>query len=186
MSTSPAPVIALGVTGSIAAYKAADLVSRLTKAGALVEVILTADAQQFITPLTLKTLSRRPVITSLYDEDEEWKPSHIRVADEASLMVIAPATANTIARLALGLADDALTSTALALNPKAKFLIAPAMNGKMWLHPATQGHVRTLKERGVEFIGPEEGMLSCGYEGLGRLWPVEDIARRCLELLGGG
>jgi phosphopantothenoylcysteine synthetase/decarboxylase len=98
-------------------------------------------------------------------------------------LLIAPATANILAKLALGLADDALTCIALALNPKAKLLIAPAMNGKMWLHPATQQNVQVLKTRGVEFIGPDEGMLSCGYEGVGRLWPVVGIVDRTLELL---
>ena len=97
--------------------------------------------------------------------------------------MIAPATANVIAKLAHGLANDALSCIALALNPKAKILIAPAMNGKMWLHPATQENVARLKQRGVEFIGPEAGMLSCGYEGLGRLWPVEKIAERALKLM---
>lgn len=174
--------IVLGVTGSIAAYKAADLTSLLTKAGQNIRVVMTADAQRFITPLPFKTLSRNPVITDLYDEEEGWKPTHIRVADEADLLLIAPATANILAKLAHGLADDALSCIALALNPKAKMLMAPAMNGKMWLHPATQANVATLKSRGVEFIGPEEGMLSCGYEGIGRLWPIEPIARRAQEL----
>ncbi len=178
--------IVLGVTGSIAAYKAADLTSQLTKAGAAVHVVMTADAQRFITPLPFKTLSRKPVVTDLYDEEEGWKPTHIRLADEANLLVIAPATANVLAKLAHGFADDALTCIALALNPKAKLLIAPAMNGKMWLHPATQQNVATLKSRGAEFIGPEEGMLSCGYEGIGRLWPVEQIAARALTLVRGG
>jgi len=99
------------------------------------------------------------------------------------LFLIAPATANVIAKLAHGLADDALSCIALALNPRAKILIAPAMNGKMWLHTATQANVATLKKRGAEFIGPDEGMLSCGYEGIGRLWPVEKIAERALKLL---
>jgi phosphopantothenoylcysteine synthetase/decarboxylase len=174
--------IVLGVTGSIAAYRAADLASSLTKQGAQVRVVMTADAQKFITPLPFKTLSRQPVITDLYDEEEGWKPTHIRLADEANLLLIAPATANVIAKLAHGIADDALTCIALALQPKAKILVAPAMNGKMWLHPATQANVATLKSRGVEFIGPEEGLLSCGYEGLGRLWPVEQVAARALEL----
>lgn len=175
--------IVLGVTGSIAAHKAADLASLLTKAGHHVRVIMTADAQRFITPLPFKTLSRNPVITDLYDEEEGWKPTHIRLADEADLLLIAPATANVIAKMAHGLADDALTCIALALNPKAKILLAPAMNGKMWLHAATQENVATLKSRGAEFIGPEEGMLSCGYEGIGRLWPVDQIATRAQELL---
>jgi phosphopantothenoylcysteine synthetase/decarboxylase len=98
-------------------------------------------------------------------------------------LLVAPATANTIAKLALGLADDALSCIALALNPEAKVLIAPAMNGKMWLHPATQQNVKTLTKRGVVFIGPEKGMLSCGYEGLGRLWPVEEIAQAAMGML---
>ena len=175
--------IILGVTGSIAAYKAADLTSQLTKADCNVHVVLTSDAQKFITPLAFKTLSRNPVMTDLYDEENGWKPMHIKLADEADLFLIAPATANVLAKLAHGLAGDALTCIALALNSKAKILIAPAMNGKMWNHAATQQNVSTLKSRGVEFIGPDEGMLSCGYEGLGRLWQIDEIAKRALELL---
>jgi phosphopantothenoylcysteine synthetase/decarboxylase len=180
---SNAKNIVLGVTGSIAAHRAADLASLLTKRNCDVHVVMTADAQQFITPLPFKTLSRNPVVTNLYDEEEGWKPTHIKLADEANLLLIAPATANTLAKLAHGLADDALSCIALALNPQAKILIAPAMNGKMWLHPATQQNVATLKSRGAEFIGPEEGLLSCGYEGIGRLWPVDKVADRALELL---
>src|ERR1041384_8571178 len=175
--------VVLGVTGSIAAYKAADLASQLAKAGCDVRVVMTADALRFITPLPFKTLSRHAVVTDLYDEEEGWQPTHIKLADEADLLLIAPATANVIAKLAHGISDDALTCIALALNPQAKILIAPAMNGKMWLHPATQQNAATLKSRGAEFIGPEEGLLSCGYEGIGRLWPVEKVAERALELL---
>jgi phosphopantothenoylcysteine synthetase/decarboxylase len=175
--------IILGVTGSIAAHKAADLASLLSKANHEVRVVMTADAQKFITPLPFKTLTRQPVVTGLYDEDEGWKPAHIELADAADLLLIAPATANVIAKMAHGLADDALTCIALALNPRAKILIAPAMNGKMWLHPATQLNVKTLKARGAEFIGPDAGLLSCGYEGIGRLWPVEQIAERAASLL---
>jgi len=175
--------IVLGVTGSIAAHRAADLASILTKRGGDVHVVMTTEALRFITELPFKTLSRHAVVTDLYDEEEGWKPTHIQLADEASLLLIAPATANTIAKLAHGIADDALTCIALALNPKAKILIAPAMNGKMWLHPATQQNVAALKSRGAEFIGPEEGMLSCGYEGIGRLWPVEKVAERAMELV---
>jgi phosphopantothenoylcysteine decarboxylase len=176
--------IVLGVTGSIAAYKAAELTSQLVKQGCDVHVVMTADALHFITPLVFKTLSRHPVITDLYDEEEGWKPTHIKLADEADLLLVAPATANTMAKMAHGLANDALSCVALALNPKAKILIAPAMNGKMWLNPATQQNAATLKSRGAEFIGPEKGLLSCGYEGLGRLWPVEKVAVRALELVG--
>jgi phosphopantothenoylcysteine decarboxylase len=175
--------IVLGVTGSIAAYKATELTSQLSKQEFNVRVVMTADALRFITPLAFKTLSRHPVVTDLYDEEEGWKPTHIELADEADLLLVAPATANVLAKLAHGLADDALTCIALALNPKAKILLAPAMNGKMWLHPATQHNVEALKARGAEIIGPEKGLLSCGYEGLGRLWPVDAVARRAVELL---
>ncbi len=180
---NPPQKVVLGVTGSIAAHRAADLASQLVKQKCDVRVVMTSEAQQFITPLPFKTLTRRPVVTSLYDEDEGWKPAHVELADAADLLLIAPATANILAKLALGLADDALSCIALALNPAAKILIAPAMNGKMWLHPATQANVATLKKRGVRFIGPAEGLLSCGYEGIGRLWPVDDIVKEALKLL---
>ncbi len=175
--------IVLGVTGSIAAYKAVDLASLLVKQGCQLHVVMTADALRFITPLPFKTLSRHPVVTDLYDEEEGWKPTHITLADAADLLLIAPATANVIARLAHGIADDALTCIALALNSQARLLIAPAMNGKMWQHPATQQNVTLLKSRGAQFTGPDAGMLSCGYEGVGRLEVVEQIAKRALELL---
>ncbi|MCB1229900.1 MAG: phosphopantothenoylcysteine decarboxylase [Verrucomicrobiae bacterium] len=175
------PNVVLGVTGSIAAYRAADIASQLTKRGCEVHVVMTDDAREFITPLTLQVLSRQPVTTSLYDEKHSWHPGHIQLADDADLFLIAPATANTLSKLALGLADDALGAIALAC--RAPMLIAPAMNGKMWTHPAIEGHTKTLRERGVEFIGPEEGLLACGYEGIGRLWPVEGIVEKAMEIL---
>lgn len=170
----PRKTVILGVCGSIAAYKAADLTSRLTKSGHDVFVVMTSHACEFIAPLTFQTLSRNPVTTGIFDEKESWHPGHIALADRADLLVIAPATANVIAKLACGIADDALTS--LALATRAPLLIAPAMNGKMWEHPATQKNVSTLSERGALWIGPEQGLLACGYEGLGRLWDVADIA----------
>jgi len=173
--------IVLGVTGSIAAYKSAELASTLLKQGHNVFVVMTKDATEFITPLTLQTLSKNPVSTSFYDEKENWRPGHIELADEADLLVIAPATAHIIAELANGFAGHPLA--AIALATRAPILIAPAMNGKMWEHPATQQNVATLKARGAEFIGPEEGMLACGYEGAGRLWKVDDIAFRAEFLL---
>src|SRR3982074_303235 len=173
--------IVLGVTGSIAAYKAAELGSLLVKQGHDVFVVMTQDATEFITPLTLQTLSKNPVTTSFYDEKENWRPGHIQLADRANLLLIAPATANVIAELAHGLAGHPLA--AIALATRAPILIAPAMNGKMWEHAATQENVAKLKSRGVEFIGPEEGMLACGYEGIGRLWKVDDIAFRAEFLL---
>ena len=175
--------LVLGITGSIAAYKAGDLASQFKKSGHDVHCVMTKDATHFITPLTLQTLSQHPVILDLFGEIPEWKPTHLPVADTADLLLIAPATANIIAKLAHGLADDALSTVALALRPEAKVVIAPAMNGKMWLHPATQANVKLLTDRGVEFIGPDQGMLACGYEGLGRLWPVEKIVARVQELL---
>lgn len=176
-----APVIILGVTGSIAAYKAADLASKLVKAGAEVHVVMTAHAADFITPLTMQTLSRNPVVTGAHDAQSGWKPGHIELADRANLLLIAPATANVIAELAHGLAGHPLTEIALATL--APVLIAPAMNGKMWKHAATQANVATLKSRGVEFIGPDEGQLACGYEGLGRLADIEAIAARALAIV---
>ena len=177
------PVVILGVTGSIAVHKAVDLASLLTKNDCAVHVVMTPDAQRFVQPLAFKTLSRNAVLTDLFAADDAWRPAHIELADAAGLLLIAPATANTIAKLALGLADNALTCIALALNARARILVAPAMHGRMWLHPATQAHVTVLQQRHVEFIGPEEGMLSCGYEGKGRIWPVEKIVDRALELL---
>src|SRR5437868_10526634 len=173
--------IVLGVTGSIAAYKSAELASLLVKQNHNVFVVMTEDAVEFITPLTLQTLSKNPVMTGFYNEKENWRPGHIELADEADLLLIAPATANIIAELAHGLASRPLA--AIALATRAPILVAPAMNGKMWLHSATIENVETLKSRGVEFIGPEEGMLACGYEGLGRLWKVDDIAFRAEFLL---
>src|ERR1044071_6308318 len=168
--------VVLGVTGSIAAYKSAELASLLVKQGHDVFVVMTHDATEFISPLTLQTLSKNPVMTSFCDEKESWQPGHIELADRANLLLIAPATAHVIAELAHGLADHPLA--AIALATRAPVLIAPAMNGKMWQHPATVDNVEKLKARGVEFIGPEEGMLACGYAGIGRLWKVNDIASR--------
>jgi phosphopantothenoylcysteine decarboxylase len=176
-------IVVLGVSGSIAAHRAVDLASLLVKAGCAVHVVMTAEAQRFVTALPFKTLSRHPVVTDLYDVEEGWKPAHVELADVAAMLLIAPATAHVLAKMAHGLADDALGCIALALNPEAKLLIAPAMNGKMWLHPATQANVALLKSRGAEFIGPEKGLLSCGYEGIGRLWPVEKIAKGAAALL---
>ena len=177
--------IILGITGSIAAYKSADLASQLKKLGHDVFCIMTKDASRFITPLTLQTLSQHPVTIDLFEAGEgDWRPSHLQLADTADLLVISPATANFLAKLAHGLADDALSTIALALRPDAKVLVAPAMNGKMWLHPATQANVKILQSRGVAFIGPEKGLLACGYEGIGRLWNVDEIVKKIQKILG--
>jgi phosphopantothenoylcysteine synthetase/decarboxylase len=176
------PVVILGVTGSIAAYKAADLASKMVKLGWEVHVAMTRGAQEFITPLTLQTLSRNPVLTSPFEDAPGWKPGHIDLADRASLLLVAPATAHIIAELAHGLAGNAITEIALATL--APVLIAPAMNGKMWKHPATQQNVTILRGRNVFFIGPEEkGMLACGYEGEGRLYEVDGIVAEAARIL---
>ncbi|NJK93450.1 MAG: phosphopantothenoylcysteine decarboxylase [Blastochloris sp.] len=184
MSETTQKRMVLGVTGSIAAYKAAEVASALSKAGILVDVVMTEEAVRFITPLTFTALTHRPVVTGLWEEEQPSRPTHIELADAADLILVAPATANVLAKMAHGLADDALT--AILLATQAPVLVAPAMNGKMWSHPATQANAALLQSRGVEMIGPEAGLLACGYEGLGRLWPVAEIVQRCLRILGSG
>ncbi|MDP3850746.1 MAG: phosphopantothenoylcysteine decarboxylase [Luteolibacter sp.] len=174
--------IVLGISGSIAAYKAADLASQLVKAGHDVHVVMTRAATEFITPLTMQTLTRNPVIVSLEDEKQSWKPGHIDLADQADLFLAAPATANLLGEFANGLAPDPLTSVYLALPRATPVLIAPAMNGKMWQHPATRRNVERLKADGCGFIDPAEGNLACGYEGIGRLAEVEDILAAVEEI----
>jgi len=175
--------IILGVTGSIAAYKAADIASELTKLGANVFVVMTKEATHIIAPLTLQVLSRNPVGVDLWEEGKGWQPGHIELADKANLLLVAPATANVLANFAHGLAPDLLTSIYLATP--APVLIAPAMNGKMLAHPATQTNLKTLRKRGNQFIDPSNGLLACGYEGEGKLAPVADIVKRVEELLAG-
>lgn len=159
--------IVLGVTGGIAAYKAAEVVSRLRKQGANVHVIMTENARQFITPLTLETLSGNPVVYDTFERPATWEVEHIALAKRAEVFVIAPATANILAKMACGIADDMLSTTVLAT--KAPVLVAPAMNTGMWTAPATRQNVETLRQRGVGFVGPEAGFLACGDEGSGRM-----------------
>jgi phosphopantothenoylcysteine decarboxylase len=176
--------IILGITGSIAAYKAADLASRLVKEGHEVHALMTRAASEFIAPLTLQVLTRNPVVVSFEDEKQAWKPGHIELADRAEIFVVAPLSAGTLARLANGLADDPLTATYLALPRTTPVLLAPAMNGKMWDHPATRRNVALLRGDGCQFVGPEEsGMLACGYEGAGRLAAVDVIQAAINSLL---
>lgn len=189
---SPAPsslsalggkTIILGVTGSIAAYKAADLASKLTQLGARVHAVLTDGAKQFVTPLTFQTATHQPVAHDLWSEGDPAAVAHVDLADRADLLLVAPATANVLAEFAHGLAPDFLTS--LYLVNRAPVLLAPTMNGNMWLHAATQANVAALRARGHAFVGPEEGMQACGYEGVGRLWPVEGIIAAAERLLSG-
>lgn len=165
--------VVLGVSGSIAAYRSIDIASALTKRGIKVDVVMTAGALKFATALSFGALTHRPVTTDLWDEDQPGKPSHIELADRARLVLVAPASADMLARMAHGFADDTLTAVLLATP--APVVVAPAMNGKMWLHPATQANVELLKSRGVAFIGPDQGLLACGYEGIGRMWPVDKL-----------
>jgi phosphopantothenoylcysteine decarboxylase len=174
--------IVLGISGSIAAYKSADLASQLVKLGHEVHLVMTHSATEFITPLTLQTLTRQPVLVSLEDEKQSWKPGHIELADRADLFVVAPASANTLGNFANGLAPDPLSSIYLALPRTTPVLLAPAMNGKMWLHPATQRNIAQLAVDGCHFVGPAEGDLACGYEGIGRLAPVEEILAKIHSL----
>ncbi|GAB4163876.1 MAG: hypothetical protein Kow00107_10570 [Planctomycetota bacterium] len=168
-------LICLGVTGAIAAYKAAYLVSSLSKKGADVQVIMTASALRFVGELTFETLSHRPVITELWSRSAEWDPQHVDLARKASAVVVAPATANIIAKAANGIADDAL-STALLTLWKLPTFYAPAMNTRMWENPATISNVQTLRERGVQFIGPDSGLLACRDEdGPGRMAEPQQI-----------
>jgi phosphopantothenoylcysteine decarboxylase len=159
--------IVLCVTGGIAAYKAAELVRRLRDAGAHVQVVMTENAQRFVGAQTFQALSGRPVRTSLWDAQAEAAMGHLELAQQADRVVVAPATANTLARLAHGFADD-LVST-LCLATEAPLLVAPAMNHRMWLHPATQANVDTLRTRGVAFVGPNDGPLAEGESGPGRM-----------------
>lgn len=172
--------LALGVSGSIASYKAADLTSELRKAGADVHVVMTESATQFISALTLGTLSRNPVLTSFWEE-EGWQPGHIELADKLDLFLVAPATAQQVGNYANGLAPDLLG--AIYLATQAPVMLAPAMNGKMYEHEAVQRNLEILKGRGVEIIEPVVGELACGYEGIGKLAPLDEIIKRVLTRL---
>lgn len=165
--------VVLGVCGGIAAYKACDIVSRLKKLGANVDVIMTESASEFVTPLTFQTLSQNPVVQDMFEEVSAWDVRHISLAKKADVFLIAPATANIIGKMANGIADDMLSTTVMAT--KAKVLIAPAMNSAMYENPVLQRNIETLKELGCIFIEPESGMLACGDIGKGKLAQPEDI-----------
>ncbi|MBQ3672247.1 MAG: hypothetical protein II924_01665 [Kiritimatiellae bacterium] len=169
--------IVLGVTGSIAAYKAAELVRLFIKNGDEVHVILTPAACEFVRPLTFQTLSRNPVSVEQFAAPAEWKPEHISLADCADLVVVAPATANTLAKMRYGLADNLLTATLLAT--KAPIVVAPAMNTGMWESAVTQENLAALKARGVTVVEPGDGELACGVKGKGRMMEPEKIFAAC-------
>ena len=167
--------IVVGVCGSIAAFKAADVVSELTQRGAIVTPIMTAGARKFITALTLQTLSGRRVLTKNFDPDLISDPTHIQLAKSTELVLIAPATANVIGKMAGGIADDLLTTFVLAV--RCPILLAPAMNTQMWTHPAVQSNVAALRSRGVKIVEPGEGRLACGDTGAGRLSEPDELVR---------
>ena len=173
--------IALGVCSSIAIYKSAELTSRLVKLGADVSVVMTENAAKLMSPRIFQTLSRNPVSVSMWEEISDWKPEHISLAESIDLLLVAPATANAIGNFANGIAPDMLST--LYLATKAKVMIAPAMNCDMYSHPAVQANMLTLKNRGVEFIETQPGMLACGRVGAGKLADVDTIITHVQEAL---
>ena len=172
--------ILLGVTGGIAAYKSVDLCSKLTTQGYDVCVVMTESARKLVSECLFRTLSKNPVLTDLF-ESPDWRPGHVALAERADLMVVAPATANFIGKLANGIADDVLSTSAIAFHKKV--LLAPAMNTHMWRHPAVQKNCETLRSWNIEFVGPASGHLACGDVGEGRMAEVPEILAKINELL---
>jgi phosphopantothenoylcysteine decarboxylase/phosphopantothenate--cysteine ligase len=182
MTTLTGKRVVLGVTGSIACFTSAQLCSTLVQEGALVDVVLTDAAQRFITPLTFQSLTRRPVYTDLYEVLPDLSSAHVELGMRADVLVVCPASATTLSRLARGSAEDMLSCTALACT--APLVIAPAMNVNMWRHPATQENVATLVRRGAIQVGPVEGHLAEGIVGMGRLAPLDDVLAATRAALG--
>ena len=174
--------VILGVTGSIACYKALDLASKMVQAGALVDTVMSYGATQFVTPLAFRSITHREVVTDLFDTNSTYSIEHIELAQQADIVVIAPATAHCIAKLAAGLADDPLTTTILATT--APLLVAPAMDGGMFSHPATQEHLAKLRQRGVMIAGPASGRLASGLIGTGRLLETPELLGHIAYALG--
>lgn len=176
--------VVLGVTGSIACYKAVDIASKLVQAGAVVDTVMTRSAQQFVSSLTFRSLTHRSVVADLFDAESDDAVEHVALALRADVVLIAPATANVIAKIANGFADDALTAVVLATN--APVLLAPAMEGRMWANAATRQNVSTLESRGFSFIGPAEGRLASGEMGRGRLEETSTVLNALDKAIGGG
>ena len=174
--------VALGVTGSIAAYKALDLASRLVQAGSQVAVMLTDEAARFVSPLSFAAIVHRPVVTDLYDPRSEMGMDHVALAEQADLVMVAPATANTLAKMAHGLADDPVTTTVLATS--APVIVAPAMDGQMLENPATQANLATLRDRGLHVAGPASGRMASGLMGVGRMVEPEELVGHARLVLG--
>ncbi|HJB55317.1 MAG TPA: bifunctional phosphopantothenoylcysteine decarboxylase/phosphopantothenate--cysteine ligase CoaBC [Candidatus Olsenella avistercoris] len=183
MSAGRAPRVLLAVCGGIAAYKACEVLRGLQKAGCEVRVTMTADAERFVGAVTFEALSGAPVADDLYDYPGSSIP-HIELSEWADLALVVPATANVMAKLACGIADDCLTSTLLACHGSCAVMVAPGMNTRMWANPATQANVSALRGRGVTVVGPGSGRLACGDVGEGKLAPVEDVVAAALDALG--
>ena len=174
--------VVLGVTGSIAAYKAVDIASKLTQKGITVDVVMTKSAREFVTPLTFRSITHRPVVTDMFDLASEFSVEHVALAEKADVVVIAPATANTIAKLAAGIADEMICSTVLAT--KAPVIVAPAMDAGMWQNAVTQENINRLRSRGFIIVGPGYGRLASGLVGMGRLIENEEILGTIFQVLG--
>lgn len=177
--------VVLAVTAGIAAYKSAMIVRELKNQNAEVLVIMTQSATQFITPLTLETLSQNPVASEMFDRDNRWSLEHIALADRADLLVVAPATANLIGKAASGIADDLVSTSVLTMMSTIPILMAPAMNNRMWENVIVQRNVSLLREIGVKFVGPAEGRLADGRMGIGRMADVEDILKESMKIIKG-
>jgi len=175
--------VLLCATGGIACYKAADLASKLVRAGAGVSVALSAAAQRFVCPLTFQALTARAVHTTLWADARPADVEHIALTDRAELLIVAPATANILAKLAAGLADDLVSTLALAAQGACPILLAPAMNTRMWLAPSTEANVARLGEWGMHFVGPAEGRLACGTTGPGRMAEPDEILAHAVAIL---
>ena len=175
--------VLLGVTGSIACYKSADLASKLVQAGAGVTVAMTASAERFIAPLTFQTICQRPVYYSLWQATEECHSSHISLTELADLLIVAPATANTLAKMAAGMADNIVTSLALSATGECPILVAPAMNSRMWAARPTRDNLNRLRSWGVHVVGPQEGFLACRALGPGRMAEPEQILAAAREIV---
>ena len=182
MSNLDGKSVALGVSGSIASYKAVDLASKLVQMDASVDVVMTPAAREFVTPLTFAAITHRPVVTSMFEPQSELSINHVALAERADIVVVAPATANTIARIAHGMADEPISATVLAT--RAPVMVAPAMDANMYDSPATQANVETLLERGIHVAGPAEGRLASGLVGRGRLLETADLLGHIRILLG--
>ena len=175
--------VLLCVTGGIAAYKSADLTSKLVQAGAGVSVAMTEAAQRFVAPLTFQTLSRRQVFTSMWQGADDYRSQHISLTDFADLMIVAPATADVLAKMACGIADDLVSTLALSAWGSCPIMVAPAMNARMWGAPATKANVARLRQWGVHVVSPGEGWLACGAIGAGRMAEPEEILDAARTLL---